>query len=845
MVRAPLSPDRSCRGLVALACVCWCCGLFAAPADAARQPALPTGGAGDAAVAASEAAVEIVAAPEIPMRADLDERFAQDVIAGSGQLDPAASLSPRLAGISSGIAGLNESLRRQDLSGMPVVRLESVAKHWRFYDRELEEWRQDLESAMAPVAQDAAALARRRLVWEATGQALREDSARGALPNRVRGILAQIELAERALSKPLEAQIRLGRRANAVQASIAAGRNRIGAAIEQYDRRLRTLGAPPVWEAWRINRFTPREIYSAEAGLRIEAGFLREWAAVNPDRLLGYAITVAALLPLLLWLAWRNRGVQATEPGHEAAARVLRRPVSAWLVLALVGLPFFFPDAPVILHQFALLLAVVPILRLLPQRVYDLLGSWPYIATALYVVYRLNFLLLGHPLYHRLYLLLVAVVTAAALAGLLVSSRNALPGVPVVRLREAVRAAGWLAVAVLAGAILANVVGYVTLADMLTGAVVDTAYVGLALFAGAHVLASVLSLVMARRSSSRFRLITRHTGPLLAALTKLIGALAVVIWVIAAAHQFRVARPLLGRVKAVLTYPLEAGQISITLGSVLLFGFAVWLAFWIAKTVRVVLRDEVLPKMALPRGVDNSVSTLSYYALIVVGLAVALAAAGFQASQFAIVFGALGVGIGFGLQNIVNNFVSGLILMFERPIQPGDVVEVSGTSGTVRDIGMRATTLTTGEGADVIVPNGTLLSEKLINWTLSDMNRRIDVEVGVAYGSDPRRVITLLREVAEGTPGIVADPSPAIVFKGFGPSSLDFGIRSWTHDFADWVSIRTEMTARVYETLQREGVEIPFPQQDMNLRSISPEAAARLAGTGPAAPPGTQPATEC
>ena len=170
--------------------------------------------------------------------------------------------------------------------------------------------------------------------------------------------------------------------------------------------------------------------------------------------------------------------------------------------------------------------------------------------------------------------------------------------------------------------------------------------------------------------------------------------------------------------------------------------------------MRLVLRDEVLPKMELPRGVDNSISSLSYYALVLIGLMVALAAAGFETSQFAIIFGALGVGIGFGLQNVVNNFVSGLILMFERPIQPGDVVEVSGTSGKVRAIGMRATTLTTFEGADVIVPNGTLLSEKLINWTLSDMNRRIDVEVGVAYGSDPRRVLALLREVALGTPGI-------------------------------------------------------------------------------------------
>jgi small-conductance mechanosensitive channel len=232
--------------------------------------------------------------------------------------------------------------------------------------------------------------------------------------------------------------------------------------------------------------------------------------------------------------------------------------------------------------------------------------------------------------------------------------------------------------------------------------------------------------------------------------------------------------------------------------------------------------------MELPRGVGNSISSLSYYALVLIGLMVALAAAGFEMSQFALIFGALGVGIGLGLQDVVKNFVSGLILMFERPIQPGDVVEVSGTSGKVREIGMRATTLTTFEGADVVVPNGALLSEKLINWTLSDMNRRIDVEVGVAYGSDPRRVLALLREVALGTPGIQPEPAPAIVFKGFGASSLDFGVRAWTNDFGDWVTIRTEMTARIYEALAKEGIEIPFPQQDLHLRTVDVEAGQRL-----------------
>ena len=225
---------------------------------------------------------------------------------------------------------------------------------------------------------------------------------------------------------------------------------------------------------------------------------------------------------------------------------------------------------------------------------------------------------------------------------------------------------------------------------------------------------------------------------------------------------------------------------------------------------------------------------------MIAGLFVALAAAGFEVSQLAIVVGALGVGIGFGLQNVVNNFVSGLILMFERPIQPGDVVEVGGTSGKVREIGMRATTLSTFEGADVVVPNGMLLNEKLINWTLSDTDRRIDVNVGVAYGTDPRKVLELLMEVTAATPGIATQPEPTVLFVGFGASSLDFAIRAWTNNFGDWVKIRSDLNVRVYDALQAAGIEIPFPQQDVHVRSVAPAAGAALAGLAP--PQGPRPA---
>jgi small-conductance mechanosensitive channel len=813
-------PASAQAGLLAAA------GKTDAPAEAAPKSTAP----------------EPIAAGDIPMRADADERFAQDVIQRTQRKDPSKKLGAELDALTAGIVKLAKAFENEDLKQLSAIRLESLDNHWKFYQRELDDWRAELDSTTGSYTEDAAELAKRRSTWEATRDALLAGGVTPALADRVNVIIEQFTLAERALSRPLDEQLKLRRRANTVQSSIDAGKKGVDAAIAYYDRRLSLVDAAPVWKAWNDTRFSAAELQGAETGLRLETAFLEEWGAANQARLRAYKLGGLALLPLLIWLSWRSRKTVTTEPAMQAAAKVLRRPLSAWLLLVLIGVPFFFVDAPLVLHQVALLLALVPVLRLLPQRVYEVLGRWPFVGTVLYLLYRLSIFLVGQPLHYRLYTLVLALLTAAVLVWLLVSSKNRHERAGTPAPHGAVRLAAWAAVAALLVAIIANVVGNVSLAEMLTGAVLDSAYIGLALYAGANVVASILSLLLARREMTRFRVITQHAGPLLAGVTRLVMFAALAAWFVFVLNEFRIARPLFGAARAILAHPLEAGQISVTLGSILLFIVSVYLAFWVARTVRVVLRDEVLPQMDLPRGVGNSISSLSYYGLVLVGLMVALAAAGFETSQFALIFGALGIGIGLGLQNIVNNFVSGLILMFERPIQPGDVVEVSGTSGTVRNIGMRATTLTTFEGADVVVPNGTLLSEKLINWTLSDMNRRIDVEVGVAYGSDPRRVLTLLREVAEGTPGITAMPVPAIVFKGFGPSSLDFSIRAWTDNFGDWVTIRTEMTARVYEALAREGITIPYPQQDVHIRSVSPGIGQPFTSAVPPQPGAPRPA---
>jgi len=181
-----------------------------------------------------------------------------------------------------------------------------------------------------------------------------------------------------------------------------------------------------------------------------------------------------------------------------------------------------------------------------------------------------------------------------------------------------------------------------------------------------------------------------------------------------------------------------------------------------------------------------------------------------ELNKFTLVTEALGVGVGFGLQNIVNNFASGLILLFERPIRVGDTVEMKGLAGIVKRIGARSSTIQTGEDAEVIVPNSNLISNEVINWTLSSLRRRVAIPVGVAYGTEPERVLSLLIEVAAAHPGVTRNRKLEAYFVGFGDSALDFEFRFWTYQ-EDWFRLKSDVAVGLTKALREANIEIPFP----------------------------------
>jgi small-conductance mechanosensitive channel len=262
------------------------------------------------------------------------------------------------------------------------------------------------------------------------------------------------------------------------------------------------------------------------------------------------------------------------------------------------------------------------------------------------------------------------------------------------------------------------------------------------------------------------------------------------------------------------------GDRTISVQMLLIALAALYVTILLSRLLRSLLEEEVFPRRQMDRGVRDSINKLLHYAILALGVLMALSLAGIDLKNFAVLAGALGIGIGFGLQNIVNNFVSGLILLFERPIKVGDMIVLDGEWGTVGKIGLRSTTVETFDESEVIVPNSILVSEKVTNWTLSSEQSRIVVPVGVAYGSDLEKVLRILYEAANQHPQVLDTPPPSAIFTAFGNSSLDFELRVWTSSVSNRLIIKNDLLLYIDRRFREENVEIPFPQRDLHLRSI-------------------------
>jgi len=530
-------------------------------------------------------------------------------------------------------------------------------------------------------------------------------------------------------------------------------------------------------------------------------------------------------LLLVLTIAWKlhQRSRQA-EPVTEQWRFLFEHPLAGGVFVVLVGSSFLYVSPPLLLRWVTLVLGTVAATTLICsmlerprlRRVIITLATLFICSTTIRVVG------LVQPL-HRLFLVVVGVI---AVPLCLAAAR-----------RQRQRRGGQIDLLVLAFylgtlagtiSLLAQFAGYYSLSAYLINTFLGTVFVYLftrmAMLIGDGAIDAFLKAEWVR-DRSFFQHLGDGVAPRLKILWHVIVVINAILYLLAQWQVYATASDAWQGLRA-LTF--EIGELQISVEVILMTVFVLYLTFIISWLLQALLDTEVMSPRGMEHGVKFAIKTLVHYSLILVGFLAAISVAGVDMSKFAILAGALGVGIGFGLQNIVNNFLGGLILLLERPIKIGDTVSLDDQWGTITRIGLRSTVVETPDRAELIVPNSELIAQKVTNWTFTTNVSRIVIPVGVAYGSPLGKVAGILLKVAEEHGEVLADPPPSAIFTRFGDSSIDFELRVWINDIGHRLRIRSELGIAIDKSFRAAGVVIPFPQRDLHLQSVAPNLQAMV-----------------
>jgi potassium-dependent mechanosensitive channel len=713
---------------------------------------------------------------------------------------------------------INERIRDADtlLAGTPnSLELQEEDRYWRALTQQYTGQRKLLATRAASLQERIQSLEVQQVQWQATLDAIAETKGIESVVDRIKQKLDEMRRVRAQAQEQLNLVLTLQNQISQQDQKTAEVLARLGAAQESLRSHVFERDAPPLW-ASRQNRHLDQPVAS-----ELQRAMGREFSGagdfVQAEKLRLFGLVVVCILAFLAAIKLEHAACKGAWPDvPPEAAFILQRPWATALLAALLSAIGRVSSAPVGIIFVVLLLYMIVVLRLLPPLIHPGLLPYLWTLTAFSFVEGLHVATQLSPAIRRNMLALI--VFAALVAFSWLARPAKMRALQLSERRRLWFAAGVrLGLVLLGSSLIANILGFVSLSQILAFGTLLGGFMAAVVYCTARIMNLILATLLCS-PAARARPMNREAVLLWGKrLINLVGAL---LWFDSVFVLFTIHEAVAEALTRALAYPVGFGTVRITLGGVIGLLLIVFVGYAIATLARYALQRVMLTRFSLQRGLPYAASKVIYYVLIVLVFLAAMANAGIELNKFTVITGALGVGVGFGLQNVVNNFASGLILLFERPIRVDDTVEVGGLVGTVRRIGARSSTIQTFQGAEVIVPNSNLIANQVINWTLSSPWRRVDVPVGVAYGTDPERVIKLLVSVASEHVGVMRSPEPTAFFLGFGDSALNFELRFWAARQEIWFQLKSDVSVDVAKALGEAGIEIPFPQRDLHVRSI-------------------------
>jgi potassium efflux system protein len=685
--------------------------------------------------------------------------------------------------------------------------LNRLNQTWQDYRENLSKSANELTKRATRLDDRLARLNKLREVWQETLRSAKQHDAPPAVLELVQKIVDSIEQARQRAEDARAQAITLLSLISEKQARVQATFSSIQ---ETQNRALKSLlvrDSPPIWV---VGKSLPAE-WQKQSRETFESQFNASTAFAQrlPFTFLVHGLLIALIAVTIRWMRSKVGHLVGVEPDLRRAAPILSLPISSAFTLSVLVLPSIYPQAPRLLQSLMGALVLVPIVlilrRLLQRNLYPIL----HVLVAMYFVSQLRILAAALPQLARCIFLGQLIGASWFLIWLVRTPRVLTPAVAAEdNYPRTIRLIARIGLVLLPSAFLANIFGYNNLGNLLGIIFFRSVYLAAALYSAIRITQGLIIVALYLRPLGNLRVVRLHRSMLQRRTLETLKIVAVLFWLSLMLNFFGLRTPLVEHITALLTANLTIGSLNISLYRILAFAIAISASFLISGFLRFLLEEDVYHHFNLSRGIPYAISTMLHYVILLIGFFVALGALGIDLTKITILAGAFSVGIGFGLQNVINNFVSGLILLFERPIKIGDVIEVGGNVGEVRRIGIRASIIQKSDGSEVIVPNGSFISGQVTNWTFSDRRRAVEISFNVANTGDPERIVELLKSTAAKFPGVAKEPPSEAYILGLTAASIAVQLSAWTDSYQDWAQLRSDLLVAVNEALAREKIAV-------------------------------------
>ncbi len=700
----------------------------------------------------------------------------------------------------------------QDFSHSNARDLQKMQSEIAIYLKQLQEWESTLKSQIKIYDENRVILKDYSALWAQTHIHSLEEVAPPAIMEHITSVIVNVE----EVSNDLKAKYdRTLVNSQVVTTDILNLREVDASLIKQEEvvkNKIFYQNEPFLFSALADQGLSPFGFFAGVYEILVEKyKEVMAYVQTNPSSQLNLAIASFIMMIFIAYFhyLYRRRRLFVREESFEKKAfYFLGRPISTFFVLVLLVSVAVFSDRPKSFMEMILILTMIPVARILWSVLDKQYRKYVYSFFIIYVLYLLDKNSVGFELERRIGMLFVE---GALLVYIFKVLKNRVFDFMLYELMRKTANVVFVIYAVfLILAMASDIYGSILLSNRIIDGVFTTLYSSIVFYSIYVILTGYVVILLRRRMSSASNALDIYAKKIEGSIRVLIKIWMVAWWALIVSKIVGAYPFIIEFRDDVLAFSWQIADVTISIQSIFDFSIIVVGTWFIARFTKTILEIEVFARFTLPRGVPTAILTTLNYIIVISGTIIAFSSLGVSAQQFALIFGALGVGIGFGLRNIIANFVSGVIMVFERPVQIGDTIEVDGTMGGVQSIGARSSVIKTFDGSEVIIPNADFIAKEIVNWTLSNEYRRKTLEFKVALGSDIDEVLEIMKDVSQNHSDVLKDPEPLATFKNFDEYYLRFKLYYWLSD--NLIVAQSEIAIEVYRRLKKAGIAMPIPK---------------------------------